>query len=90
MKVEMDDYLGRDGMDKKAKMRKHVERNDWLNANKAALKDLVSDAENYTIKSFILTADEIPLGYLKKDDLPLPIKSFAFLRKNGLSYLSDL
>lgn len=90
MRVEMDDYLGRDGKDKKAKMRKHVERNDWLNANKAALKDLVSDAENYTIKSFILTADEIPLSYLKKDDLPLPVKSFAFLRKNGLSYLSDL
>jgi hypothetical protein len=90
MKVEMDDYLGRDGKDKKAKMRKHVERNDWLNANKAALKDLVPDAENYAIKSFILTADEIPLGYLKKDDLPLPVKSFSFLRKNGLSYLSDL
>lgn len=90
MKVEMDDYLGRDGKDKKAKMRKHVERNDWLNTNKAALKDLVPDAENYAIKSFILTADEIPLNYLKKDDLPLPVKSFTFLRMNGLLYLSDL
>jgi hypothetical protein len=90
MKVEMDDYLGRDGKDKKAKMRKHVERNKWLNANKAALKDLVPDAENYTIKSFILTADEIPLAYLKRDDLPLPVKSFTFLRKNGLSYLLDM
>src|SRR5258708_14353857 len=89
MKVEMDDYLGRDGKNKKAKMRKHVERNAWLNANKAALQDLVPDAENYTIKSFILTADEIPLAYLKKYDLPLPVKSFAFLRKNGVSYLSD-
>lgn len=90
MKVEMDDYLGRDGKDKKAKMRKHVERNDWLNANKTALNDLVPNAESYTIKSFILTADEIPLGYIMKDDLPLPVKSFSFLRKNGLSYLSDL
>ena len=90
MKVEMDDYLGRDGKDKKAKMRKHVERNDWLNSHKEALEDLVPNAENYTIKSFILTADEIPLGYLKKDDLPLPVKSFSFLRKNGLSYLLDL
>ena len=71
-------------------MRKHVERNDWLNSHKEALEDLVPNAENYTIKSFILTADEIPLGYLKKDDLPLPVKSFSFLRKNGLSYLLDL
>jgi len=90
MKVEMDDYLGRDGKDKKAKMRKHVDRNEWLNANKDSLKNLIPDAENYTIKSFILTADEIPLAYLKKDDLPLPIKSFAFLRKNLLPYLLDL
>jgi len=90
MKVEMDDYLGRDGKDKKAKIRKHVERNAWLNANKAALNDLVPNAEKYSIKSFILTADEIPLVYLKKDELPLPVRSFAFLRKNGLSYLADL
>lgn len=89
MKVEMDDYLGRDGKDKKAKMRKHVERNEWLNANKASLKYLVPDAESYTIKSFILTADEIPLTYFKKE-LPMPVKSFSFLRKNGLNYLTDL
>lgn len=90
MKVEMDDYLGRDGKDKKAKLRKHVERHEWLNANKGSLIGLVPDVENYIIKSFVLTADEIPLAYLRKDDLPLPVKSFAFLRKNGLGYLSDL
>lgn len=89
MKVEMDDYLGRDGKDKKAKMRKHVERDAWLNDNKPSMKHLVPDAEKYTVKSFILTADEIPLSYLKKE-LPMPVKSFAFLRKNGLAYLSDL
>lgn len=90
MKVEIDDYLGRDGKDKNAKMRKHAERNEWLNANKAALNGLIPSAENYTIKSFILTADEIPLAYLKKGDIPLPVKSFSFLRMKGLSYLSDL
>ena len=90
MKIEMDDYLGRNGNDKKAKMRKHFERNKWLQANKQALKGLVPDVEKYSIKSFILTADEIALTYLKKDNLLLPLKSFAFLRKNGLSYLLDL
>ena len=90
MKIEMDDYLGRNGKDKKAKMRKHFERNKWLQANKQTLKGLVPDVEKYSIKSFILTADEIPLTYLKKDNLPLPLKSFAFLRKNGLPYLLDL
>lgn len=90
MKVEMDDYLGRDGKDKTAKMRKHTARDQWLKANKGALISLVPNADKYTIKSFILTADEIPLAYLKKGGLPLPLKSFTFLRMNGLSYLLDI
>ncbi len=90
MKVEMDEYLGRDGNDKNAKIRKHLDRHNFLNVNKAGLKNFVSDADSYALKSFILTADEIPLAYLKKDGLSLPIKSFSFLRKNGISYLSDL
>jgi SEC-C motif len=89
MKVEMDDYLGRDGKDKKAKMRKHVERDKWLNENKAALSQFVTGIDQYSIRSLILTADEIPLAYIKKDDLPLPVKSFVFLRKNGITYLAE-
>ncbi len=90
MKVEMDEYLGRDGNDKKAKMRKHVDRDLWLRQHAESLESLVPNAKDYLIKSFILTADEIPLAYLKKGKLPLPLKSFSFLRKRGLSYLSDL
>lgn len=89
MKVEMDEYLGRDGKDKKAKIKKHVDRHTWLNANKAALVQFVPDITQYSINSLILTADEIPLVYIKKDDLPLPVKSFVFLRKNGIAYLAD-
>jgi len=89
MKVEMDDYLGRNGKDKKAKVRKHVDRDRWLNENKAALGQYVENIEEYTISSFILTAEEIPLAYLKKDSLPMPVKSFVFLRKNGIDYLQN-
>ncbi len=87
MKVEMDDYLGRDGNDKKAKMRKHADRDKWLQENKSALAKLVPGTDQYTIHSLILTADEIPLSYIKNKELPLPVKSFVFLRKNGISYL---
>jgi len=90
MKVEMDDYLGRNGKDKKAKILKHLRRHQRLDSNKDGLNDLVPGADGYAVKSFILTADEIALGYLRKGDLPLPIKSFSFLRKNGLPYLADL
>jgi hypothetical protein len=90
MKVEMDDYLGREGKGKKAKILKHLKRHEWLDSNKDGLNNLVPGADGYAVKSFILTADEIALSYLRKDDLPLPVKSFAFLRKNGIGYLSDL
>ncbi len=89
MKVEMDDYLGRDGKDKGAKVRKHLDRHEWLSANREFFQQFVADLEGYTISSLILTADEIPLAYLKKDDLPLPVKSFVFLRKNGIGYLNE-
>jgi hypothetical protein len=89
MKVEMDDYLGRDGNDKKAKMRKHNDRHNWLLQNKSSLVKFVSDIDSYAIKSLILTADEIPLSYISKDSLPLPVKSFVFLRKKGISYLEE-
>jgi hypothetical protein len=88
MKVEMDDYLGRDGNDKKAKIKKHAERHKWLTENKASLSQFVSEIKNYSITSLILTADEIPLAYLKRNSLPLPVKSFVFLRKHGATYLS--
>lgn len=91
MKSEMDMYLGREGNEKNAKMLKHVERDKWLKANKQQLiKFGIENTDKYEIKSFILTADEIPLPYLKKEALPLPMRSFVFLRKDGLSILNDL
>jgi len=90
MKSEMDMYLGREGNDKKAKIKKHVERNNWLQNNKPVLAKFGIDPIVYKIISFILTADEIPLPYLKQEELPLPIRSFVFLRKDGISLLDDL
>lgn len=86
MKAEMDEYLGKEEKDNKAKILKHVRRDEWLQKNKSAISNLVHDVENYELKSLILTADEIPLAYLKKHEIPLEIKSFPFLRKHGLSY----
>ncbi len=91
MKNEMDMYLGREGQEKKSKINKHVERDKWLHANKQAFTKFgIQNPNDYQIKSFILTADEIPLTYLKKEILPLPIRSFIFLRKDGVSILDDL
>ncbi len=91
MKSEMDKYLGREGQEKKAKINKHVERDKWLQANKKGFNKFgIENPDEYQIKSFIMTADEIPLPYLKSEVLPLPIKSFVFLRKDGVRVLKDL
>lgn len=87
---EITAYLGKDAGDDDAKIIKHKNRNEWLQNNKEALKKFVPDPSGYSINSFVLCADEIPLTYLKKHDLPLPVKSFVFLRKIGLPYLDDL
>ncbi len=88
MKVELDNYLGRTPSDPDAKMLKHVRRHQWLTANKAALEQFIPDPETYEVRSIVLTADELSLAYLGKKNLPLPIRSFLFLRKQGISYLS--
>jgi hypothetical protein len=90
MKSEMDLYLDRDGNEKKAKTLKHVERDEWFKQNVPSLRKFIANPEAYQIKSFILTADEIPLPYLKKETVPLPVKSFVFLRKDGTAILKNL
>jgi hypothetical protein len=91
MKSEMDMYLGREGNEKNAKINKHIERDRWLTLNKQQLTKFgIQSPDGYKIKSFILTADEIPLPYLKNEALPMAMKSFVFLRRDGLSILDDL
>lgn len=87
MKVEVDTYLGRAAQDPDAKINKHLRRHEWLDANKAALGAFVEQPESYGIRSIVLTADELSLAYLKSRTLPLPVRSFIFLRKEGVGYL---
>ena len=89
IRVELDDYLGRDGNDRKAKVRKHAGRHTWLSQNKTELSSYVADIDEYSISSLILTADEVPLAYIKKATLPIPVKSFPFLKMNGRNYLDS-
>jgi hypothetical protein len=86
MKIEMDDYLGREGQEKKGKIFMHVERDKWLQKNRKSLLVFGEGMDTYEIRSLILTSDEIPLSYLR-DDLTLPIRSFVFVRKKGIKIL---
>ncbi len=86
MKVEMDEYLGREGQKKKGKIYLHLERDNWLQKNPKSLTVFGKELETYHVRSLILTADEIPLSYLK-GELPLPVRSFVFLKKHGVSIL---
>lgn len=87
---EIETYLGDGGSDD-AKIIKHLNRHTWLTTHQEQLQKFSRhDISGYTITSFVLSVDEIPLAYLTTVTLPLPIKSFAFLRKDGPGYLDDL
>ena len=89
MKSEMDKYLGRKPGDPNALMYKHLRRHEWLSASKDALVHFMGDPQTYEIRSIVLTADELSLAYLGKKHLPLPIRSFRFLKKEGIAYLRE-
>jgi hypothetical protein len=87
MKTELDKYLGKDG--KPGMIQKHVERDRWLktDAIKEQLRKFIGVAEDYTVKSLVLSSEEIPLMYLAKGKLPMPIISFRTMRREGIGVL---
>lgn len=87
---EMNAFLGREDIGEKPKIFKHFERDQWLKANLKSLKSLVPNAETYTIKSFILTADELSIEYLGGSKLLLPVLAFSKLKLNGVELLEEL
>lgn len=85
MKKEMDSYLGREGQ--KGMIQKHVERHNWLNANKEKLCAFLKIDKEPRVASFMLTSEVIPITYIKAEDLPLPTISFPTLKENGTKLL---
>ena len=81
MKKEMDNYLGREGQ--KGMIEKHVERHNWLNANKDKLCAFLKIEKEPRVTSFMLTSEVIPVTYIKAEALPLPTISFPALKENG-------
>lgn len=88
MKTEMDKYLGRDGKD--GLIRKHVVRHDWLIANRQKLNLILPNISGYTIKSIIVTAEEMPLPYFKRHETTLPFVSAERLKNEGVKVLRSV
>ncbi len=69
-------------------IKKHLKRDEWLQ-NNIGILSLIYDlqSESFTIRSFFLTAEEIPATYVR--DMPLPFVSFTHLRRKGIRILSN-
>jgi hypothetical protein len=87
---ELAEFLGAYPGDKDAKITKHAVRAQWLNDHRDELDRFVPGVEGYQLKSFLMSTEPIPLAYQKKHPMPLAVKSFVFLRKEGAAYLDDL
>jgi len=85
MKKEMDSYLGREGQ--KGMIQKHVERDNWLRANKDKISAFLKIDNEPRIASFMLTSEVIPMTYINAEELPLPIISFSQLKASGTKLL---
>mgnify|MGYP002735620989 FL=1 len=85
MKKEMDSYLGREGQ--KGMIQKHVERHNWLNANKDKLCAFLKINQEPKVVSFMLTSEVIPMTYIKAEALSLPTISFPELKNSGIKLL---
>lgn len=82
MKTELDKYLGRPGST--GKIQKHIDRDTWLKANMDQLSKYVSDPRTYEIQSVIISSEELPLYYISKTTIPIPIISFSRVKSSGL------
>lgn len=83
-KSEMDKYFGKDEW-----IKKHVNRDLWLKANETIVNKLIKNSESYSIKSFIISGEEMPLTHFVKE-LPIPIISFPKLKLRGASLIDEM
>nr|WP_199768697.1 SEC-C metal-binding domain-containing protein [Sphingobacterium sp. HMA12] len=88
MKVELDLYLGREGQEAKAKINKHVERNTYLQEHPEVVKRFLKLQEDaYKVVSIVVASEEMPITYIAKTRLPLPVISFNQLKEKGKNAL---
>ncbi|MEO3402950.1 SEC-C domain-containing protein [Mucilaginibacter sp. CAU 1740] len=84
MKNELDLYLGREGQAAKAKINKHVKRDEYLKANPEKLKQFLKLAsDDYEVVSLVIAAEEMPMTYIAKERVPLPVIAFHRLKLDG-------
>ena len=84
MKVELDLYLGREGQEAKAKINKHVGRDTYLKEHPELVKAFLKLKEDgYKVVSIVVASDEMPMTYIAKERLPLPVLSFSQLKEKG-------
>jgi hypothetical protein len=85
MKTEMDNYLGRN--EGEGMVWKHVSRDKWLNDNIDQVKEFWNTSAKVEIRSIVVTSAEVPTAYLAAERIPLPLISFASLKKRGKKIL---
>lgn len=84
MKVELDLYLGREGQEAKAKINKHLGRDTYLKEHPELVKAFLKLKEDgYKVVSIVVASDEMPMTYIAKERLPLPVLSFSQLKEKG-------
>ncbi|MBX3254918.1 MAG: SEC-C domain-containing protein [Chitinophagaceae bacterium] len=85
MKVELDAYLGREGQ--KRNIQRHLDRHNWIIANKKVLGDFIGTGSGIKVSSLILTSEVLPIKFIAGDKLPLPFVFWPELKRAGIPIL---
>lgn len=84
MYIEIRKFLGQNEKEKKgALVWKHYRRHEWLSQHKQELAQILKVDEVTEVKSILITSTVLPVAYLKRDALPLPIVSYRELMESG-------
>ena len=62
--------------------------NAWIKNNLPLMKSFVNDPESYGVRSLLLSAEEIAVGFLSKDS-EMPIVLFNQLKLKGDSIITN-
>lgn len=87
MKAELDKYFGRSADDKKAYLNKHLARHNWVMEHLELVKHMLKTEKTLTVRSLLITSEVIPVSYISKTKMPLPIIAFSTLKYRGIETL---
>lgn len=68
---------------------KHLRRHHWLTEHKSAIRELIKGIGDFEVRSIFITSSVLPISYLRKQNLVLPVVAYNDIESHGIKALED-